>query len=550
MEGGHTVEDLTILPGPSYVPLDSSKYVGRPLAEHLLDNVASNLESFGDIRWISNGAKLALGRSQVFGEASHSLAEVEPRARQMARILHHKFGLRRGDVVHLLMPSNCEMYFGVLGTWLLQGVVSPGDPGLSAEVVSLQLEEVRPKVVFCCLATVDKVREVLEVRGEDTPVIVMDGGEDDGRREEFSLESLLEEDKANKFADPPPAAVVTENEAVLICWSSGTTGRPKGILHGPRMFLRLLGQKDPWNKTVQTTCLFHLGGFAHPLRAMVTGKETIFIAEEDLEDDVRVILTVAEHVSADSLLCGSHHLIQLAAAKSPAPAPSVKMIMPLGTNLYEAINDDLKQAFPSILGILNIYGQSEAGGGLTIGFNQRTLGNLICPAVRIASPSTGEAVGPGVVGEITYRADTAMLGYLNHPEENIQFFGRDGFHHSGDLGHYDHKGDLFFDGRLKELIKYKNYHLYPNELEEMLLCHEDVEDAAVFGRPEPAVQELVTALVVRREGATVTAEELRMMVDARVDDHKKLRGGLKFVEKIPRNLQGKIVRRGLADIAI
>ena len=81
-------------------------------------------------------------------------------------------------------------------------------------------------------------------------------------------------------------------------------------------------------------------------------------------------------------------------------------------------------------------------------------------------------------------------------ELSPRFFGQgDGFLHSGDLGHYDGEGNLHFDGRIRELIKYKNFHLYPNELEEIMLRVDGVEDAAVFGRPEPSVQELVTALV-------------------------------------------------------
>ena len=89
-----------------------------------------------------------------------------------------------------------------------------------------------------------------------------------------------------------------------------------------------------------------------------------------------------------------------------------------------------------------------------------------------------------------------MLNKRNPIELPPRFFGKgDGFLHSGDLGHYDGEGNLHFDGRMRELIKYKNFHLYPNELEEIMLRIDGVEDAAVFGRPEPSVQELVTALV-------------------------------------------------------
>ena len=141
-----------------------------------------------------------------------------------------------------------------------------------------------------------------------------------------------------------------------------------------------------------------------------------------------------------------------------------------------------------------------------------------------------------------------MLGYLNNPEETAKFFGEDGFCHSGDLGHYDEQGTLYYDGRIKELIKYQNHHLYPNEVEEVLLQHEAVEDAAVFGRQEAAGTELVTAVVVRREGRQVTREELEELVGDRLEDYKRLRGGVHWVEGVPRNPQGKVLRRKLLDL--
>jgi len=287
------------------------------------------------------------------------------------------------------------------------------------------------------------------------------------------------------------------------------------------------------------------------LNALGHGQELTFIAPEDLEDNIGVIMQVAAESTANMFTCGSHHLIQLASWDMPPdqkPAESIQMVCPLGTNVYEGILADLKSKFPSAFAVLDVYGQSEGGVAVAIGFDQKTLGGVRTKAVKIIDPDTGVAVGPHVVGEITYKSDYPMLGYLNHPEENERFFGNDGFLHSGDLGHYDEAGNLYFDGRLKELIKYKNFHLYPNELEELLMAHDGVQDAAVFGKPEPTVQELVTACVVKKESAEVTAKDLQMLVDEKVDDHKQLRGGVHFVEKIPRNPQGKILRKNLASL--
>ena len=141
-----------------------------------------------------------------------------------------------------------------------------------------------------------------------------------------------------------------------------------------------------------------------------------------------------------------------------------------------------------------------------------------------------------------------MKGYLNRPEENAKFFAEDGFVRTGDLGHYDSEGILYFDGRQKELIKYKNCHLYPKEVEDIIASHPDVLEAGVFGKPAPTVQELVTAAVVKAPGSNVTEAEIVAFVDNQIDDAKKLRGGLVFVDKLPKNAMGKIQRRKLMDL--
>ena len=141
-----------------------------------------------------------------------------------------------------------------------------------------------------------------------------------------------------------------------------------------------------------------------------------------------------------------------------------------------------------------------------------------------------------------------MKGYLNRPEETADFFAEDGFVHTGDLAHYNEKGVLFFDGRHKDLIKFKNYHIYPLEIENVLCSHKDILEAGVFGRPDPLVQEYVTAVVVKVPGSKVTEEEIFDLVAENLDDSKRLRGGIIFVEELPKNPQGKILRRKLAEL--
>ena len=141
-----------------------------------------------------------------------------------------------------------------------------------------------------------------------------------------------------------------------------------------------------------------------------------------------------------------------------------------------------------------------------------------------------------------------MKGYLNRPEENANFFDEDGFVHTGDLVSFNQLGNLSYEGRCKDLIKYKNVHMYPLEIENEIYKHPDVIDVGVFGRPEPTVQELVTALVVKKPHSKLTEKDIVALVENALDDAKHLRGGVVFVDELPKNPVGKTLRRNLLQL--
>ena len=193
---------------------------------------------------------------------------------------------------------------------------------------------------------------------------------------------------------------------------------------------------------------------------------------------------------------------------------------------------------------------TEAGGVLTQTLDVKHLGDIAEGTIlKLVDPETNQLCGVNEVGEILANCGITMKGYLNRPEENAKFFAPNGFFHTGDLAHYDDAGVLHFDGRLKDLIKYKNHHLYPLEIEQVICQHPEVVEAGVFGRPDPSVQEYVTAaVVVKSIGSKVIEQEIIELVQQRVDDAKRLRGGVIFVDEIPRNPQGKVLRRELFKI--
>ena len=138
-----------------------------------------------------------------------------------------------------------------------------------------------------------------------------------------------------------------------------------------------------------------------------------------------------------------------------------------------------------------------------------------------------------------------MKGYLNNAKATGETISKDGWLHTGDIGHFDDDQHLFITDRLKELIKCKGFQVPPAQLESILLTHPAVQECAVVGKPDDRAGELPKAYVVLRQGKTSSALEIQNYVAERVAPYKKLAGGVEFASEIPKTASGKILRRVL-----
>ncbi|XP_046467339.1 luciferin 4-monooxygenase-like [Neodiprion pinetum] len=146
-----------------------------------------------------------------------------------------------------------------------------------------------------------------------------------------------------------------------------------------------------------------------------------------------------------------------------------------------------------------------------------------------------------------------MNCYYNDPDATAATIDEEGWMQSGDLGYYDEDGEIFVVDRLKELIKYRGYHIYPVEVESVLLSHPGVKEVAVVGLPHPVDDEHPIAFVVRTEssltGEEVTEQELIDLVATEMADSKRLRGGVKFLDNLPKTPSNNIRRGYVRDLA-
>jgi len=166
--------------------------------------------------------------------------------------------------------------------------------------------------------------------------------------------------------------------------------------------------------------------------------------------------------------------------------------------------------------------------------------------MKVVDLNTGAALGPEQDGEICVRGPQVMKGYHKNPTATSATIDAEGWCHSGDIGHYDKDGHFQIVDRLKELIKVKGLQVAPAELEDVLLSHASVSEAAVIGVPHEKSGEVPRAYVVRRDN--VSEQDIAKFVAEKVARHKHLDGGVVFIDSIPKTASGKILRKDLKEL--
>lgn len=151
-------------------------------------------------------------------------------------------------------------------------------------------------------------------------------------------------------------------------------------------------------------------------------------------------------------------------------------------------------------------------------------------------------------GELLIRGCQVMKGYLNNQEATNETIVKGNWLRTGDLATYDSNGLFYIKDRLKELIKVKGFQVPPAELEQVLREHPSIEEAAVIGIPHELYGEVPRAFVVQKKGTSVSEKELHAFVDERLSEYKRLRGGIQFVDSVPKNSTGKLMRRQLKQL--
>lgn len=477
----------------------------------------------------------------VDGDRRLTYAELDERSSRLGQALLAR-GLTQGDFVGVALGNRleyCEVAAGLAKAGLVSVPINPRYTAAETTDV-LTLAKVKAMIADDGLSQLyaDHVGTMFDT------VLSIDGSSV-GERYERALAA----------ADPiDPRALVGDTDPFTCCFTGGTTGRPKGALlsHRTRALIFVSGALEwgmgPGRRTIAVAPMYHGAGFAFAYLAVATGGSVAMLRKWDAQDFLNMVADYRPH----SVFLVPAHLQMLRAmgdeTLAQADMSSLEVIYCNAAPLPQTLKLWAMDSLPDV-GFHEVYGSTETGvvsdcRPADMRRKERCVGPpWFYNEVKLLDPDTREPVPPGQPGELFVRSPMVFSGYLDDPEATAAATDDDGFVTVGDIAVQDEERFLYIVDRVKDMIITGGVNIYPREVEEVLVTHPGVAEAAVIGQPDDQWGERVVAIVVARD-RDLTADDLDVLARRDLAGFKVPRE-YRFVEALPRNAAGKVLKREL-----
>ena len=476
----------------------------------------------------------ASGRVVTFGELKEAI---------------HRFagglaarGFGPGRTLALVAPNLPEYATVFHGAGVAGGTVTTVNPTYGPDEIRFQLNDAGATELVTIPDCVPVALEALEGTAVNEIIVI-------GEHADATPISAVMGDPIEQVPVDPASHVM------VLPYSSGTTGLPKGVMLTHRNLVANLCQCDAMlhydesSSGLAVLPFFHIYGMQVLMNGLLSnGCTVVSLPRFDL---VAALQLIQEHQVTHFYAVPP---MILALAKQPIiddyDLSSLQVVLsgaaPLGAELAEEAADRIDCQ------VIQAYGMTELSpashvtppGQYHPGSVGVTVPNAEC---RIVDPETGQDQGVGGEGELWMRGPMVMAGYLNNPEATALTIDEDGWLHTGDVAVIDDNDHVFIVDRVKELIKYKGFQVPPAELEALIITHPAVADVAVIGIPDDEAGELPKAFVTLKPGATATEADVQAFVAEHVATYKQVHT-VEFIDAIPKSPSGKILRRYLRDL--
>lgn len=481
----------------------------------------------------------------IEGERQFSVRDLHGAAERLARALLRR-ALVPGDTISFQLPNWHEAVVVSLAAAMAGLVLNPITPIYRDAEVGFMLGDSRSKLIFVPAGFRGydfpaMMRRVLPGLATQVEVVVVRGD----AAGFTDWEALLADGDGEL---PLPGA---DPDAVkLVMYTSGTTGRAKGVIHSHNSL-----QAENWMRRAHLgigpdDILFnpspvtHVTGMLYALCMPFTlGVTTILM---DVWDAIAAIDSMRRH-GATGMVASTVFLQELLAAGQAQDEhlPQLRFFLCGGAQVRPDLVRDAAAHFPNAV-FARIYGSTEVP-VITAGVNRRadtalgaeTDGQIFGCEARVVDPATGAALPSGAVGEIVARGPQMFLGYTRE-EDNREAFDAEGFFRMGDLGHLVNGDFIVVTGRKKDLIIRGGENISPKEIEDVLLGHPAIADVAIVAMPSARTGEMACAFVIPRAGQTIDLAEIARLLIAAGLARQKIPEHLELVDGLPRTAIGKV----------
>jgi acyl-CoA synthetase (AMP-forming)/AMP-acid ligase II len=480
----------------------------------------------------------------VCGETSVTFRQLHDDSDRIATAMRRQ-GIMIGDRVAMCLPNCCEfvtIFFAIIKSG---AIAMPINMRLSANEIDVIFKDAAPAAVFF---GVDERESISRIIGDGTIRSFVIGAA--SAPSDVSLKTMLE-------SEPEPIEVPAELDDCVISYTSGTTGRPKGVITTQANYIVANGFLNAmhWHlsaddRIIVTTPLAHRTAFARIGNMAVMGATLHILRKFDVAGAVKAIEN--ERITLISIVPTVGRMLLPAIEADPSQFASLRIMVATGEAFPVELKRRLLAALPR-LQIFSFFAMTEAGalamlqpdeqldhsasvGRVTPGVDLRLVGD------------DGRDVTVGEAGEIWARSGLPgqyllFRTYFNQPDA-MQAAFHAGWFKTGDVGRFDKEGYLYIVDRKKDMVLSGGYNIYSKEVESVLMRHRAVADAAVIGVPDEIYGEAVAAFIEPVEGAIVAEDELIRWCVEELAGYKKPKH-IVFMSELPKNSTGKVMKNEL-----
>lgn len=505
----------------------------------------------------------------VYGDRTYGFAGFGQAANGVARVLRDRFAVAKGDRVAVLSQNNPEW---CLAFWaaVSQGAILVGLNGWwTTDEVLYGLQDSGAKVLVADQRRFERIAGSLDECPDLEHVFLVDcdpgdvGMGDDPRVQRFDELTV----------SPTPELVaqdIAEDDPAVIFYTSGTTGRPKGAISTHRSMISNLQNTlysavagsmsgggalpdagDGQNVSLFTSPLFHVSGCHSTLVVGLLAGLKLVMPEGRFTPEAALELIQEHKVTVWATVPTMVWRVCEHPDRHAYDTSSVRSVAFGGSPSADELQRMIRETFPNVTSTSNAYGLTETSSVATVISGQDAIERptSVGPPVptvhlKIVDP-VGKELPVGETGEVCISGPILMAGYWNKPEATAEAIDPDGWLHTGDIGHLDEDGFLYITDRQKDMIIRGGENIYCVEIEQRLVSHPRIADAAIIGVPHPELGEEVKAVVQVEDGEELTEAEVRQWVADGLAAFKVPSYVDITRERLPRNASGKLLKNVL-----